>query len=96
MKTKFFDNNKWGTQRPKMTVRLTFDSNDEFDAFCSSIEEKANEFRDETIYLHKLLEILKNKKRFTTEEEKKVPVTYINAEDFHLLTLAFMETLGWF
>ena len=100
MTIKYFENKKTGSP----TERLTFKSEEEFITFCSRIEGTA-EFNRECLaeepdenYNKSLLEMLKRlkkKKRMTQTEEGVVPVTFINAEDFHLLTLAFIDAIGW-
>lgn len=86
------------------TERLTFESEEEFNAFCNCIEDKAVFKRKclaevpECDYNKSLIEMLnrlKKKKRRTQTENGVVPVTFINAEDFHLLTLAFIDAIGW-
>ncbi len=100
MRIKHFENKKTGSP----TERLTFKNEEEFETFCSRIEGTA-EFNKECLleepdenYNKSLLEMLnrlKKKKRMTQTEEGVVPVTFINAEDFHLLTLAFIDAIGW-
>jgi hypothetical protein len=100
MTIKYFENKKTGSP----TERLTFKSEEEFNTFCNRIEGTA-EFNRECLaeepdenYNKSLLEMLnrlKKKKRMTQTEEGVVPVTFINAEDFHLLTLAFIDAIGW-
>ncbi len=97
---KYFENKKTGSP----TERLTFKDEKEFNAFCSRIEGTA-EFNRECLAeeqdedhnksLMEMLNQLKKKKRMTKTEEGVVPVTFINAEDFHLLTLAFIDAIGW-
>lgn len=86
------------------TERLTFESEEEFNAFCNCIEDKAVFKRKclaedpECDYNKSLIEMLnrlKKKKRRTQTENGVVPVTFINAEDLHLLTLAFIDAIGW-
>lgn len=100
MRAKYFENRK--SCNP--TERLTFKSEDEFNAFCECIEYriKLNEEvlgetpeEDNNAHLKDMLIRLKKKKRMTKTEEGEVPVTFINAEDFHLLTMAFIEAVGW-
>lgn len=100
MTIKYFENKKTGSP----TERLTFKDEEEFETFCSRIEGTA-EFNRECLaeepeedYNKSLMEMLnrlKKKKRMTQTEEGVVPVTFINAEDFHLLTLAFIDAIGW-
>ena len=96
---KHFENKKTGSP----TERLTFENEKEFESFCESIElhmklleTVTKDFKEEYVkYLRELLNSLKKKKGMTKTEEGSVPVTFINAEDFHLLTMAFIEAIGW-
>lgn len=80
------------------TERLTFESEKEWADFCERIN-LTIEIREEYMSLHhipRLLDRLKKKKRMTTTKDgREFPVTFINAEDYHLLTMSFIETLGW-
>lgn len=96
---KHFENKKTGSP----TERLTFENEKEFESLCESIElhmklleTVTKDFKEEYVkYQRELLNSLKKKKRMTKTEEGTVPVTFINAEDFHLLTMAFIEAIGW-
>lgn len=100
MRIKYFENKATGSP----TERLTFKNEEEFNTFCRRIEGTAEFHREclaeepEEDYNKSLMEMLnrlKKKKRMSQTEEGLVPVTFINAEDFHLLTLAFIDAIGW-
>lgn len=100
MRIKHFENKRTGSP----TERLTFENEDEFNSFCNRLEGTAEFNReclvgepkeDDNKFLMEMLNRLKKKKRMAQTEEGVVPVTFINAEDFHLLTLAFLDAIGW-
>ena len=103
MQIQHYNNRKEG--RP--TERLTFKDWNEFQEFIDSIDMFIINYQtiypdmdipsgfDTCEHLKKLLDSLKRKVKLYEREGVKVPVTFINAEDYHLLTMAFIEAIGW-
>ena len=101
MTMQFFENNSMGSP----SVRLTFKNEKEFNCFCGRIEGTAafngecltdctkGTEADDNQALMELLKQLKKKKRMTKTGERAVPVTFINCEDFYLLTRAFINAI---